>query len=180
MDTTENKKPKTTDSVLDPQVWHLLRVVRLQGDFVVLLLSAFLISLYVAVTDFKLPNQTASAVPPPFELSSVQTVQYVYQNGKLLRDGDTVNTSKVQVLGQVFDYGVIKNSWPNHTFTLNGEIVPLNQETGAYSVDYELKPGSNVLETAMRIDNQEYDPQSILLIFDPSYRPETKPEPAQD
>ncbi len=162
--TTNSANPK------DPTISYFKRIVIMQGDFLVLLTAALIIFVYVTVKDVKIPNQTALNLPPPFEVSSVQLTNSIYQNGKLLHSGDVVTNPQITILGQIMDFDKIQSQWPNYAVMINGNEAKSNA-SGAYQQDLTLNNGANVIEISVRLDGKYYDSQQTVINYQ---MPETK------
>ncbi len=154
----------------DESVRSLVRIIHWQTRFLILLV--FLLSIAIAShwVRFDPVVKTYSAVPPPFSADAVQYKADVYSQERRARHGTRVFDSKLLLTGQVYDIKEIREAWPSFQFLINGAEIPLNQPTGTYTVEFNLTPGANIIETAYRIDGKEYGRRQMALTFEP-YEP---------
>lgn len=141
-----------------------IRIVKWQGRLIVLLAVALGVTAYVKASNIALPKQDAVTTPPPITTDSLQYNTFAYSGNRVLKQGDTVSSSKLMVMGQIYDYNEVKQKWPELALTLNGASLPVT-ENGSYSVNLNLRPGDNTIETALSVNGQTYEVKQIDINY---------------
>lgn len=168
LETEQNTPQPPASTVLpkqDPRTTALVHVIVHQGDFIVLLVAALIVSLYITISDIKLPNQTALAVPPPFEPTSIQLAQYIFQDRQNFESGAETTKPDIEVLGQILDFNKVKTNWPGYELIINGTKVVPEDSIGSYHLNLTLKPGSNIIESKVSINGNDYGKQETIINY---------------
>jgi len=155
---------QTHKNEVDPRFFSLIKFIRWQGRIVVLLVVTMVVLFFVKINDIKWPTQKPVATAPPITEQSLQYNFFAYQNNQPVKQGDTVNDPELMLMGQVYNFREVIQKWPDLALTVNGAAVSLS-EYGTCNVNFSLKPGSNVIETGLRANGQDYERKQIVITF---------------
>lgn len=153
----------------DPRINALIKTVHWQGGAIVFLVILLVISITANIlkVDFKLPNQTPLHTPPPLNLSDVDYNSIIYAAGKTVNHGDTVNSREITIIGKIYEGNRVYEKWPELNFLINNANVPITGPNHQYKINLNLKPGPNVIETAVRIDGVLYNRKQKVINYVP-------------
>ncbi|MDF1497485.1 MAG: hypothetical protein P1P90_05510 [Patescibacteria group bacterium] len=175
----ENKKTVDIASWLrkdtheDPRINSLMRIVRWQGRFIVLLILALSVAIAIPALniEIEIPNQEPLQTAPPLEIKDIDYNAIIFQNGQQLNHGSTVNKSGITIFGQLYDGNEVMQKWPNTIFLVNNASVPITGPNSQFKIDINLTRGSNIIETAVRINGILYNRQQKVINYEPSVVP---------
>jgi hypothetical protein len=157
------------DTHEDPRINSLMRIIRWQGRFIVLLMFVLVIAIAMPLLDikFEIPNQTALNSAPPIDINAVDYNALAYQDAHKISNGETLSTPKITIIGQIFDGKEVLKQWPNIQFLVNNSNTPITGPNSQFKVNFNLHPGPNVIETSFRIDGVLYNRKQRVINYQP-------------
>lgn len=158
------------DTHEDPRINSLLRIIRWQGRFIVMLVFGLIIAVALPMLDLELtiPNQEALKTAPPITIGDVDYIAITYQENRQITHEQTVNKPEITLVGQIYDGKRVFNQWPNLQFLINNSIVPIAGDNSQFNYKFQLHPGSNVIETAFRINGVLYNRRQKVINYEPT------------
>ncbi len=155
------------DTHEDPRIESLIRLVRWQGRFIVLLILLLAASVVTQVLDIKIefPNQEAIQDAPPLEIKNVDYNAITFQDGVQLNHGSTVTKPSITMFGQIYDGLQVIKKWPDIEFLVNNASVPISGQNSQFKIDLNLSPGPNIIETAVRINGVLYNRKQKVINY---------------
>ncbi len=153
----------------DPRINALIKTVHWQGSAIVLLFLLLVIAVAANILDFEfsLPNQDALNTPPPLNLADIDYNSIVYHNGRTINHGDAVGSAEISIIGKIYDGDQVYRKWPDLNFLINNANVPITGPNHQYKINLNLKPGPNVIETAIRINGVLYNRKQKVINYVP-------------
>ncbi|MFZ6015084.1 MAG: hypothetical protein ACOYUZ_01885 [Patescibacteria group bacterium] len=157
------------DTHEDPRINSLMRIVRWQGRVIVFLIVALIVAIALNFIDLniKLPNQEALQTTPPYTLQDLDYQSLAYAGNTRLSHNSVTNQKEITLIGRIMDADKIQKKWPDFQFIINNAVVPLTDNNSQYKIFFNLKPGHNIVETAIRIHGQLYLRKQMVLTYEP-------------
>lgn len=153
----------------DARVRALKGIIKWQSRFFILLTIVFVVTLafYALKIEVTLPDQEAVQDAPPISDIDVQYNTFAYHSTDLLADGAVVHDPEILLMGQIYEYAVVRKQWPDIRLTINEATMQLEKPAGGYKTNFTLKPGRNVIETAIYWNNVKHGKQQFVINYEP-------------
>jgi len=157
------------DTHEDPRINSLMRIVRWQGRFIVLLVLALSVAIAIPALniEIEIPSQEPLQTAPPLEIKDIDYNAITFQNGQQLKHGTTVNDPGITIFGQLYDGQQVMQKWPNTVFLVNNASVPITGTNSQFKIDLNLTPGPNIIETAVRVNGTLYNRRQSVINYEP-------------
>ncbi|MBD3281368.1 hypothetical protein GF391_01340 [Candidatus Uhrbacteria bacterium] len=157
------------DTHEDPRINSLLRVIRWQGRFNILLILIVIIAIAIPFLDIELevPNQKALQSAPPIELEDIDYNALAFQGDRRLTNGSTVSEPKITLLGQIYDGKQVMKQWPEMQFLVNNAATPITGSNSQFKIVLNLQPGPNIIETSFRLNGVLHNRRQRVINYEP-------------
>lgn len=168
----ETKKSTSGPSGIDQA--HLLRTIRIQGAFNILLLVAC-ISIWAWMMRIqRVPTIEGilSGLQP--ELRITMPV-IAYGDGRQLQTQDIVQNPEITVYGQIKNFETLREHLQGFMIVLQGTTVIPKRETGEFAERLILQPGQNTVDVVLKWDGQEQKRFQYELSYIPEISTSTSP-----
>ena len=149
----------------DPRINKLVKIIRWQGNIIVLLIMLIIACIAANYLNIKLPSQKPIDVVPALSPGKVQYTALIYQSSKPLENNAQITgDDNVLVIGQVYDMDIVAKTFKQFDILINDAPIQLNSNSG-FIQSVKLKPGSNAIETSYRINGQDYQRRQTIINY---------------
>lgn len=151
----------------DPRVKYLTRLVQGQNLIlaIIILVAAVVIVLKTGYVQF--PAQDPLQEGPPVTKDLIQYQLFAYQDGTYVKHESTITKNRLMIVGQVYDVKTVEAEWPDFQMFINDQKIPVPKDSGAYSLDFFLKPGKNVFNSHVSVSGQILNQQQLIIYYQP-------------
>lgn len=151
----------------DPRIKHLTRLVHWQNLVLALIILVAGIVVVLKTGFVQLPESDPLQEAPPITKNLIQYQLFAYQDGVYVNHGSTIESDRLMVVGQVYDINTVSAAWPDFQMYINDQNVPVPKSSGAWSLDFFLKPGKNVFNSHISVSGQLLNQQQLIIYYQP-------------
>ncbi len=151
----------------DPRVKYLTRLVQGQNFILALIILVAGIVVVLKTGYVQFPKSYPLQEAPPFTKNLIQYQLFAYQDGTYVKHESTIKNNRLMIVGQVYDVKTVAAEWPDFQMFINDQKIPVPKDSGAYSLDFFLKPGKNVFNSHVSVSGQILNQQQLIIYYQP-------------